>query len=78
MLHLLISIQRRVKNNEGFQDINILINGTLRKLGQDYTMTLIAISCESWQTSTVEVSSHICTNCVLVAIMAAVAAFIDI
>ena len=41
-------------------------------------MTLAAISCESWQTFAVEVSSGICTSCILVAIMAAVAAFIDI
>ena len=79
MLHSSISIKKSKKQlHKGFQDINILINGTLRKLGQGYTMTLAAISCESWQTSAVEMSSGICTSCILVAIMAAVAAFIDI
>ena len=41
-------------------------------------MTLATISCESWQASAVEVSSRICTSCILVTVMAAVAAFIDI
>ena len=58
--------------------INIWINGTLRNFGQGYTMTLATISCESWQASAVEVSSHIGTSYILVAIMAVVAAFIDI
>ena len=41
-------------------------------------MTLATISCESWQVSAVEVSGRICTSCILVTVMAAVAAFIDI
>ena len=41
-------------------------------------MTLATISCEPWQASAVEVSGRICTSCILVTVMAPVAAFIDI
>ena len=42
------------------------------------TLTKAAISCESCLTTAIKVSSGIYTNCMLMAIMAAVDAFIDI
>ena len=44
----------------------------------NHTITLVTISSESWLTIAIKVSRGIYASCILVAIMAAVATFIDI